>query len=162
MADNTLNIQNQQEADNETNDQFLSFYLDEEEYAVEILLVQEIVRNFKPSKVPNANNIIQGMVNFRGKVIPLMDIRAKLGLPTRENDNLTVSIVVESKGKNIGMTVDQVYDIVSLSEKNIQAVDDNIHDLKAEHLKGMGKTGDRLILLLDLNKVLSFEDAKGR
>ena len=162
MADNTLNIQNQQEADNETNDQFLSFYLDEEEYAVEILLVQEIVRNFKPSKVPNANNIIQGMVNFRGKVIPLMDIRAKLGLPTRENDNLTVSIVVESKGKNIGMTVDQVYDIVSLSEKNIQVVGDSSHDLKAEHLKGMGKTGDRLILLLDLDKVLSFEDAKGR
>lgn len=160
MADNTLNQSlTSDEAGNDSSNQYLSFHLDEEEYAVEILLVQEIIRNLKPTKVPNTNSIIQGMINFRGKVIPLIDVRAKFGLPSRESDNLTVCIVLEYKEKNIGLTVDQVYDIVNLSDKDIQRIDEEIkHDLKGEHLKSMAKKDDRLILLLDLEKMLSFDE----
>lgn len=153
MADNTL------DTGNDYSEQYLSFHVGEEEYGIEILLVQEIIRNLKPTKVPNANSVIQGMINFRGKVIPLIDVRAKFGLPSRESDNLTVCIVLEYKEKNIGLTVDQVYDIVNLSAKDIQLVDEEIkHDLKGEHIKSMAKKDDRLILLLDLEKTLSFDE----
>lgn len=159
MADDTLNVSSQRLDSEDSGTQYLSFHLDEEEYGIEILLVQEIIRNLKPTKVPNADNTIQGMVNFRGKVIPLIDVRAKLGLPSRELDNFTVSIVLEYQGKNIGLTVDQVSDIVNLSEKNIQLVDEELnHDLKGEHLNGMAKINDRLIMLLDLDKVLAFDE----
>ena len=159
--DNTMNILNQQLTSFVTDNQYVSFNLDEEEYGIEVLLVQEITRYHKPTKVPNANMIVQGVINFRGKVIPLIDMRAKFGLSVKEYDNFTVIIVLEIKSKTVGLIVDRVYDIVSLSENNIQLADEDfIHDLKAEYLKGMGKLGDRLILLLEPDKILSFEEFK--
>jgi len=159
--DNTMNILNQQLTSFTTDNQYVSFNLDEEEYGIEVLLVQEIIRYQKPTKVPNSNRVIQGVINFRGKVIPLIDMRAKFGLPIREYDSFTVIIVLETKNKTIGLIVDRVYDIVSLSETNIQVADEDfVHDLKAEYLKGMGKIGNRLILLLEPDKVLSFEEFK--
>lgn len=159
--DNTMNILNQQLTSFTTDNQYVSFNLDDEEYGIEVLLVQEIIRYQKPTKVPNSNQIIQGVINFRGKIIPLIDMRAKFGLPTREYDIFTVIIVLEIKGKTVGLIVDRVYDIVSLSEDNVQIADEEfVHDLKAEYLKGMGKIGNRLILLLEPDKVLSFEEFK--
>ncbi len=159
--DNTMNILNQQLTSFGTDNQYVSFNLDEEEYGIEVLLVQEIIRYQKPTKVPNANRIIQGVINFRGKIIPLIDMRAKFGLMTKEYDNFTVIIVLEIKGKTMGLIVDRVYDIVSLPASTIQAADEDfIRDLKAEYLKAMGKIDDRLILLLEPDKVLSFEEFK--
>lgn len=159
--DNTMNILNQQLTSYVSDNQYVSFNLDEEEYGIEVLLVQEIIRYHKPTKVPNANHVIQGVINFRGKVIPLIDMRAKFGLPTKEYDTFTVIIVLEIKGKTVGLIVDRVYDIVSLTENNIQVADEDfINDLKAEYLKGMGKLGDRLVLLLEPDKILSFEEFK--
>lgn len=159
--DNTMNILNQQLTSFVADNQYVSFNLDEEEYGIEVLLVQEIIRYHKPTKVPNANQIIQGVINFRGKVIPLIDMRSKFNLTTREYDDFTVIIVLEIKGKTVGLIVDRVYDIVSLSQDSVQAADEDfIHDLKAEYLKGMGKIGDRLILLLEPEKVLSFDEFK--
>lgn len=161
MDDNTMNILNQQLTSFVADNQYVSFNLDEEEYGIEVLLVQEIIRYQRPTKVPNANRVVQGVINFRGKVIPLVDMRAKFGLLTREYDNFTVIIVLEIKSKTVGLIVDRVYDIVSLSENDIQAADEDfINDLKAEYLKGMGKLGDRLVLLLDPDRVLSFEEYK--
>lgn len=74
--DNTMNILNQQLTNYTAENQYVSFNLDEEEYGIDVLLVQEIIRYQKPTKVPNANLIIQGVINFRGKVIPLVDMRA--------------------------------------------------------------------------------------
>lgn len=160
-VDNTMSILNQQLTSYETDNQYVSFYLDEEEYGIEVLLVQEIIRYHKPTKVPNSNMVIQGVINFRGKIIPLVDMRAKFGLQTKDYDNFTVIIVMEIKGKTVGLIVDMVYDIISLPEGSIQNADaDFIQDLKAEYLKGMGKIGDRLILLLEPDKVLSFEEFK--
>lgn len=157
--DNTLNILNQQLTSFDSENQYVSFNLDEEEYGIEVLLVQEIIRYQRPTKVPNASSLVQGVINFRGKVIPLIDMRAKFHMATREYDTFTVIIVLEVKGKTVGLVVDRVYDIVSLPEGSIQAADDDfIKDLKAEYLKGMGKLDDRLILLLEPDKILSFEE----
>lgn len=159
--DNTMNLLNQQLTSFVTDNQYVSFILDDEEYGIEVLLVQEIIRYQKPTKVPNANQVIRGVINFQGKVIPLIDMRAKFGLLTKEYDSFTVIIVLEVKGKTIGLIVDRVYDIVSLAHNDVQTADEDfIHDLKAEYLKGMGKIGDRLILLLEPEKVLSFEEFK--
>jgi len=160
--DNTMNILNQQLTNYTAENQYVSFNLDEEEYGIDVLLVQEIIRYQKPTKVPNANLIIQGVINFRGKVIPLVDMRAKFGLPVKEYDNFTVIIVLEIKGKTVGIVVDMVSDIVSFTAGNIQNADDDfIRDLKAEYLKGMGKLDNRLIMLLEPDKILSFEEFKG-
>lgn len=159
--DNTMNILNQQLTSFVSDNQYVSFNLDDEEYGIEVLLVQEIIRYQKPTKIPNASSIIQGVINFRGKVIPLIDMRAKFRMSTREYDNFTVIVVLEVKGKTVGLVVDRVYDIVSLSEDQIQKADDDfINDLQAEYLRGMGKVGDRLVLLLEPDKILSFEELK--
>jgi purine-binding chemotaxis protein CheW len=159
--DSAMNILNQQLTSISADNQYVSFNLDEEEYGIDVLLVQEIIRYQKPTKVPNANRIIQGVLNFRGKVIPLIDMRAKFGLPVREYDIFTVIIILEIKGKTLGLIVDRVYDIVSIPQEHIQLADEDfMNDLKARFLKGMGKVADRLILLLDPDEVLSFEEFK--
>lgn len=159
--DNAMNILNQQLTSFNADNQYVSFNLDEEEYGIEVLLVQEIIRYQKPTKVPNGSRVIQGVINFRGKVIPLIDMRAKFGLPVKEYDNFTVIIVLEVRGKTLGLIVDRVYDIVSIPQSHMQLADEDfMNDLKARFLKGMGKVGDRLILLLEPDEVLSFEEFK--
>lgn len=159
--DSAINILNQQLTSFNADNQYVSFNLDEEEYGIDVLLVQEIIRYQKPTKVPNGNRIVQGVINFRGKVIPLVDMRAKFGLSVREYDIFTVIIILEIKGKTLGLIVDRVYDIVSIPQENIQFADEDfMNDLKARFLKGMGKVQDRLILLLEPNEVLSFEEFK--
>lgn len=159
--DNTMDLLNQQLTNYSAENQYVSFNLDDEEYGIDVLLVQEIIRYQKPTKVPNGNRIIQGVINFRGKVIPLIDMRAKFGLLGKEYDIFTVIIVLEIKGKTVGMIVDRVSDIVSFSLDNIQEADEEfINDLKAEYLKGMGKLDKRLVMLLEPDKILSFDEFK--
>ncbi len=159
MSNSASAILNDRLASYESTNQYLSFLIGQEEYVIEILRVQEIIRNYILTQIPNASKGIKGMINFRGKVVPLINLRAKFDLPAIVDDSMNVAIVIEYKGKNIGMMVDQVYDIVNLEVDSIQVVDEEVvDDLKAEHLKGMGTTGDRLILLLDLDKVISTED----
>lgn len=161
LQDSAMDILNQQLTNFTADNQYVSFNLDEEEYGIDVLLVQEIIRYHKPTKIPNSSQVVQGVINFRGKVIPLIDMRAKFRLETREYDNFTVIIILEIKSKIVGLIVDRVYDIVSLSENNIQTADDEfIKDVQAEYLKGMGKLGERLILLLEPDKILSFEEYK--
>ncbi len=159
--DNTMDILNHQLTNYSAENQYVSFNLDDEEYGIDVLLVQEIIRYQKPTKVPNANQIIQGVINFRGKVIPLIDMRNKFGLLPREYDTFTVIIILEIKGKTCGIVVDRVSDIVNFAAQNIQAADDDfVQDLKAEYLKGMGKLSNRLVMLLDPDKILSFQEFK--
>ncbi len=90
-----------------------------------------------------------------------MDMRCKFNLPEQEYDEYTVVIVIEVKGKTMGMIVDRVSDIISFSEENIQLVDQEFaDDIKTEHLKGMAKSGERIVLLLEPERVLSFEELK--
>ncbi len=161
VPDNTMNILNQQLSNYTSDNQFVTFNLDDEEYGIDVLLVQEMIRYQKPTKVPNANCVVKGVINFRGKVIPLVDMRNKFSLVPREYDSFTVIIVLEIKGKTVGIIVDRVSDIVSFSINSIQEADEEfVHDLKAEYLKGMGKLDDRLVMLLDPDKILSFEEFK--
>ncbi|SJZ40935.1 chemotaxis protein CheW [Selenihalanaerobacter shriftii] len=156
--DNTMNILNQQLTNISAENQFVTFRVDDEEYGVDVLKVQEIIRYHQPTKVPNAPEVIKGVINFRGEVIPIVDLRKKFNLELREYDSFTVIIILEVKDKIVGIIVDHVSDILSFSKEDIQTALEFSSDIKTEFIKGMAKLDERLIILLELEKLLSFKE----
>jgi purine-binding chemotaxis protein CheW len=156
-VDNTLDILNLQ-FENEGESQLLIFSVDRESFGVDVLLVQEIIRFIMPTQIPNAPRAVRGVINFRGEVIPVLDLRERFGLPPRECDEFTVIVIVEFNGKTMGLIVEQVSDIVSLSHQNVQLTPEFSEDEKTAYLKGMGKLGDQLILLLDMDKIMDLKE----
>lgn len=157
-----LSVQNQQTTGFSTENQYVTFWIGSEEYGIDIMLVQEIIRYKKPTRVFNSNPVISGVINFRGKVIPVIDMHRKFNLLAGQKyDEFTVIIVIEVHKKTMGMIVDRVSDIMSFQAENIQLVDKEFaDDIRSEHLKGMAKSAERIILLLDPERVLSFEELK--
>lgn len=152
MLDNQLNsISNEQ--------QYVTFSIDDEEFGIEILKVQEIIGYTKPTHVPNTSNFISGVINLRGIIIPIIDLRKKFNMPSKEYDKFTVIVVVEVASKIMGIIVDAVSDVLGLTKDDIQEAPD-FDKFKAEYLKGMGKVGDKLIILLDIDRVLTYEEYK--
>jgi purine-binding chemotaxis protein CheW len=141
------------------NTQFVTFQIGDEEYGIDIMLVQEIIRYQKLTKVFNANPAISGVMNFRGNVIPIIDMRRKFNLPEIEYDDYTVVIVIEIDKKTMGMIVDRVSDILSFDMVQIQMIDRQFEeDIMIEHLQALAKQDDRIIMLLDPSRVMSFEE----
>ncbi|MGM0501547.1 MAG: chemotaxis protein CheW [Bacillota bacterium] len=158
--DNTLNILNQQLTNISAENQFLTFKVADEEYGVDVLKVQEIIRYREPTTMPNAPQVIRGVINFRGEVIPVVDLRRKFDLAEKEYDNFTIIIALEVKSKIVGVVVDHVSDIVSFSSEDIQESLDFGSQVDTEFIRGMARLDERLIILLHLEKLLSFEEFK--
>ncbi|MGI6307906.1 MAG: chemotaxis protein CheW [Dethiobacteria bacterium] len=160
-GDSALGVQDWQ-SKSSTENQYVTFWIGTEEYGIDIMLVQEIIRYKKPTRVFNSNPVISGVINFRGKVIPVIDMHRKFDLQSGQKyDEFTVIIVIEVNKKTMGMIVDRVSDIMSFHAENIQLVDREFaDDIRSEHLKGMAKSAERIILLLDPERVLSFEELK--
>lgn len=156
--DNTMDILNQQLTNIAAENQFLTFNVENEEYGVDVLAVQEIIRYRKPTIIPNTPESMRGVINFRGEVIPVIDLRKKFGFETKEYNQFTVIIIIDVIGKTLGMIVDQVSDILSFSEENIQETLDFSSDIDTDFISGMAKLDDRLIILLKLEKLLSFSE----
>ncbi|MFW6266000.1 MAG: chemotaxis protein CheW [Halanaerobiales bacterium] len=157
----TLSILNRQLSNVSAKNQFVAFQIGEETYGINIMLVQEIIRYNEPTRVYNANPMIKGLINFRGQVIPIIDMHKKFNLKEVEYDKYTVVIVFEANEKTMGMIVDRVSDIVSFADEDIQIVDQEFaDDIKTEHLKGIAKAEDEIVFLLDPERVLSFEELK--
>ncbi len=157
----TLKILNQQLSNVSTENQFVAFQIGGETYGINIMLVQEIIRYNQPTRVYNANPVIKGLINFRGQVIPIIDMHKKFNLGEQEYDKYTVVIVFEAGNKTMGMVVDRVSDIVSFGDEDIQVVDQEFaDDIKTEHLQGIAKAEDEIVFLLDPERVLSFEELK--
>jgi purine-binding chemotaxis protein CheW len=157
-VDKTLDILNLQFTGGENETQLLIFNVDGEEFGIDVLLVQEIIRFVEPAKIPNAPRAVRGVINFRGEVIPVLDIRERFGLMEKDYDDFTVIVVVECDGKTMGLIVDKVSDIVNLQNKDCQALPEINVDEKTAYLKGMGKFGERLILLLDTGKLMDLKE----
>ena len=158
--DNTVNILNQQLTNISAANQFLTFEVDDEEYGVDVLKVQEIIRYREPTVMPNAPEVIKGVINFRGEVIPVVDLRKKFNLADKEYDNFTVIIALEVKNKIVGAIVDKVSDMVSFTDDDIQENLEFGSQVDTEFIKGMARLDERLIILLHLEKLLSFEEFK--
>ncbi len=135
--------------------QYLTFLLGAESYGIEILRVQEI-RCWEPvTKVPNTPSYVRGVLNLRGNIIPVVDLRMKFNLEQAEFGQTTVIIVVEVGDRVLGAVVDAVSEVLSVDRNDIQASDSIGCIVGAEMLSGIAKCEERLISLLDVEKVLS-------
>lgn len=138
--------------------QYLTFTLAHEEYGVEILKVQEIKGALAITPIPNTPPHIKGVMNLRGTIIPVVDLRQKFGLQAGEANAFTVIIVVKVGPKVMGLIVDGVSDVLNIPTVDIQATPDFGSQVDARFISGMAKAGERLVVLLDIDRVLGSEE----
>ncbi len=137
--------------------QLVSFHVGEEEFAIDILGVQEIIRVVELTPVPNAPYFVEGVINLRGKVIPILDLRSRFGLPPTDRTNDTRIIVVEITKTVLGFIVDSVEEVLRLPESLIETPPSTGRGGSAEFHKGVGRVNGRLLMLLDLGQILGVE-----
>ena len=138
--------------------QFLTFTLGEEEYGIDILKVQEIKGYSAITRIPRTPSYIKGVMNLRGTIVPVVDLRSKFGLDPTPYDQFTVIIVVVIQGRATGLIVDTVSDVLNLPASDIQPTPQFSSGLDTDFILGMGKTGDKLIILLDVHKVVGADE----
>lgn len=135
--------------------QCVVFKLDKEEYGIDIMNVKEIGPYQEPVKVPNTPNFIEGIVNYRGDVIPIVNLKKRFNLNELNVNKNTRVIVINIKTKQVGFVVDEASQTVRFEEKDIEMAPDIISNVDSDYITGVGKKDDRLILLIDLEKVLT-------
>lgn len=138
--------------------QFLTFEIAEEIYGINILSVVEIIRLLKITKIPESLSFIKGIINLRGKIIPVMDVRLRFSLDEREYDDRTCIVVVSIKGIDMGLIVDCVSEVIEIPETNIEAMPSLGGAGYQRFVKGIGKTEEGVKILLDLDKLLHDEE----
>lgn len=134
--------------------QFVSFLLEEVEFGINILAVHEILRMPEMTRLPNTPDFIKGVINLRGNVIPIVDVRIRFDFPAGTITDLTRVIVVETGEKLVGLLVDNVYQVVRLPEHNIDPPSDLIEGVSEEFIAGIGRMRDRLVVILNLDNIL--------
>lgn len=135
--------------------EFLAFKLGQEEYGVDILRVQEI-RSFEPpTRMANAPAFILGVVNLRGVIVPIIDMRIKFGLDEVKYDSFTVVIVLNIGRQVTGMVVDGVSDVITLTPEQLRPVPEFSAAIDSKHVLAIGSVADRMLILLDIEKVMS-------
>jgi purine-binding chemotaxis protein CheW len=139
--------------------QLVSFFIGNEEFGVDILYVQEINRMSQVTKVPNALDFVNGVINLRGRVIPVIDLRMKFGMSPKEPDKNTRIIVMEVSGKTVGFIVDSVNEVLRIPKNVTEAPPELAMGVNSEYIKSVGKLEDRLLILIDLEKILSTEES---
>lgn len=135
--------------------QLVTFKLGEEEFGVDILKVQEIIRMMPITKVPNSPSFVEGVINLRGKVIPVIDMRKRFGMSTSAHSSQTRIEVMDLQGQIVGFVVDAVSEVLRISESTIEPPPPVVAGIGSEYMRGVGKLEDRLLILLDLDKLLS-------
>ncbi|HTJ26124.1 MAG TPA: chemotaxis protein CheW [Candidatus Limnocylindria bacterium] len=135
--------------------QVVSFKLGSEEYGVDIAQVQEINRMVAITHVPRAPQFMEGVINLRGQLIPIIDLRARFGMPRAEHTKNTRIVVTEIGAKRVGMVVDSVSEVLRLATEHIEDAPEMITGVDTEYIRGVGKIEDRLIILLDLARIIS-------
>lgn len=138
--------------------QFLTFQLGEELYGVDILRVQEIKGYTAVTRIPNTPAHIKGVLNLRGTIVPIVELRTKFGMPTIDYTMFTVIVVVVVREKIMGLVVDAVSDVLNIDKKDIQPAPQFGAKVDVSFLNGIGKSGDKLVALLDMDRLLSDSD----
>jgi len=138
--------------------QLVSFNIGNEEFGVDILKVQEINRMLEITKVPNSPEFVDGVINLRGRVIPVIDLRSKLGMTRREHDKSTRIVVVEVNDRTVGFIVDAVSEVLRIPKNITEPPPSIVAGVNSDYITAVGKLEDRLLILLDLEKILSLEE----
>lgn len=137
---------------------YLTFVLAEEEYGLEILKVREIIGMMDITAVPRTPDFVRGVINLRGKVIPVVDLRCKFGMPTTEATDETCIIVVDVGNVEMGIIVDKVSEVLDIVSEDIEPPPQFGVSVDTDFILGMGKANNRVTILLDISKVLTGED----
>ena len=146
-----------QEAEKSSEDarEYLAFTLGREEYGIDILRVQEI-RGYEPvTRIANAPAIIKGVVNLRGTIVPIVDMRIKLNLGEASYDQFTVVIILNIAGRVVGMVVDSVSDVTMLKPGQLRAAPEVGTAFDSDYLIGLGDLGQRMLILVDIDKLMT-------
>lgn len=137
--------------------QFLTFRIGAEEYGMDILKVQEIRSYEAPTRIAHSPSFVKGVVNLRGVIVPIMDMRIKLGSDAQYN-GFTVVIVMNIGNRVLGMAVDSVSDVLELETEQIRPAPEISAAIDARHVTGLGKVGERILILLDIEGMVSSPD----
>ena len=135
--------------------EFLSFTLGGEEYGIDILKVQEIRGYETVTRIANAPEFIKGVVNLRGIIVPIVDMRIRFNLGTPVYDEFTVVIILNIGHRVVGMVVDRVSDVTTLAPEQIKPAPDLGSAFKADYLIGLGTLDERMLILIDIDKLMS-------
>ena len=138
--------------------EFLTFRLGAEEYGIDILRVQEIRSYEQPTRIANAPAFIKGVVNLRGVIVPIVDLRLKLGCATADYNSFTVVIVLNVKGRVVGAVVDSVSDVLELAGDAVKPAPEMNSAVDVSFITGIGNVADRMLILMDIEALMSSAD----
>ena len=138
--------------------EFLTFTLGKEEYGIEILKVQEIRSYEAVTTIANAPEFIKGVVNLRGTIVPIVDMRIKFSLGTADYTQFTVVIILNVAGRVVGMVVDSVSDVIALMPEQIRPAPDFSSSFDVRYITGLGTVDQRMLILVDIEKLMSGSD----
>lgn len=138
--------------------QLVSFVVGDEEFAIPILSVQEINRMMQITRVPGSPAFIEGVINLRGKIIPVLNLRKRFGMDSVEDSNDARIIVVEVSNRVIGFTVDRVNEVLRIPADIVEPPPTMVCGVDSEYVQGVGKLDDRLLILLNLEQLFSAEE----
>jgi purine-binding chemotaxis protein CheW len=138
--------------------EYLTFRLDQEEYGIDILKVQEIRGYEPPTRVANAPAFIKGVVNLRGTIVPIVDMRLKFSCSKTEYNSFTVVIILNLRSRIVGIVVDSVSDVMELPAESIKSAPDIESVIDSSAVLGLGSLGDRMLILLDIERLMSAPD----
>ena len=162
MADATAQIEQANKALTEKEGKYLTFALGPEEYGLEILKVREIIGYMDITAVPQTPDDVKGVINLRGQVIPVIDLRTKFGMAIAETTDQTCIIVVEisqdGRKFNTGIVVDHVQEVLDIAGDDIEDAPQFGSNVETDFILGMGKIGDTVKILLDIDKVLASDE----
>src|SRR5450759_2029002 len=140
------------------NSEYLSFTLGQEEYGIEILKVQEIRGYEVPTHIANAPAFIKGVVNLRGIIVPIVDMRIKFNLDSVEYNQFTVVIILNVAGRVVGMVVDGVSDVITLAAEQMKPAPDFSSTFDNDYITGLGTVDSRMLILVDIEKLMGGAD----
>jgi purine-binding chemotaxis protein CheW len=138
--------------------EYLTFRLDQEEYGIDILKVQEIRGYEPPTRVANAPEFIKGVVNLRGTIVPIVDMRLKFSCSKADYNAFTVVIVLNLRSRIVGIVVDSVSDVMELPPDSLKSAPDIDSVIDSGAVLGLGSLGDRMLILLDIERLMSAPD----
>lgn len=138
----------------EDGNEYLAFTLGAEEYGIDILRVQEIRGYENPTRIANVQSFIKGVINLRGLIVPIVDMRIKFNIGNASYDNLTVVIILNINNRIVGMVVDSVSDVTTLAEDQIKPAPAMASMLDSGFLIGLGTIDERMLILIDIDKLM--------
>lgn len=138
--------------------EFLTFRLGAEEYGIDILKVQEIRGYEKPTTIANAPAFIKGVINLRGAIVPIIDLRMKFALDEARYDSFTVVIILNVAGRVVGIVVDSVSDVITLAQEQVREAPEFSGTLDTAYITGLGTVDERMLILVDIERLMSGAD----